>query len=47
MRDENQCLHGRDGHAPLAFASHPLSSHFRISEIGLIKIAPTAAAKED
>ena len=32
MRDENQCLHGRDAHAPLAFASHTLSSHFRISE---------------
>jgi len=29
MRDENQCLHG---HAPLAFASHTLSSHFRISD---------------
>jgi len=36
MRDENQCLHGRDAHAPLAFASHPLSSHFRISETGLL-----------
>ena len=33
MRDENQSLHGRDTHAPLAFASHTLSSHFRISEI--------------
>ena len=33
MRDENQFLHGRDAHAPLAFASHTLSSHFRISEI--------------
>jgi len=32
MRDENQRLHGRDAHAPLAFASHTLSSHFRISE---------------
>jgi len=32
MRDENQCLHGRDAHAPWAFASHTLSSHFRISE---------------
>ena len=32
MRDENQCLHGRDAHAPLAFASHTLSSHFRISD---------------
>ena len=36
MRDENQCLHGRDAHAPLAFASHTLSSHFRISEIVLL-----------
>jgi len=34
MRDENQCLHGRDAHAPLSFASHTLSSHFRISEGG-------------
>ena len=32
MRDDNQCLHGRDAHAPLAFVSHTLSSHFRISE---------------
>ena len=32
MRDKNQCLHGRDAHAPLAFASHTLSSNFRISE---------------
>ena len=40
MRDENQCLHGRDAHAPLAFASHTLSSHFRISEaaFGIIRL---------
>jgi len=36
MRDENQCLHGRDAHAPLSFASHTLSSHFRISEVDVI-----------
>ena len=29
----DQSPHGRDAHAPLAFASHTLSSHFRISEI--------------
>ena len=45
MRDENQCLHGRDAHAPLAFASHTLSSHFRISEFGVspMKTKPVAA----
>ena len=33
MRDENQCLHGRDAHAPLAFASYTLSSHVRMSDL--------------
>ena len=36
MRDENQCLHGRNAHVPLAFASHTLSSHFRISEDAML-----------
>ncbi len=36
MRDENQCLHERDAHASLAFASHTLSSHFRMSEFRVV-----------
>jgi len=46
MRDENQCLHGRDAHAPLAFASHTLSSHFRISEVSDIPVFALGAARE-
>jgi hypothetical protein len=29
----NECQDGRDAHAPLAFSSHTLSFHVRISEI--------------
>ena len=32
IRDANQCQHGRDAHAPLAFVSHKLSFQRRISE---------------
>jgi len=34
IRAGNQCQHGRDGHAPLAFASHTLFFQLRISEGG-------------
>ncbi len=46
MRDENQCLHGRDAHAPLAFASHTLSLHFRISQAGEIGGMPGSGQAE-
>ena len=38
MRDENQCLHERDAHAPLAFASHtifPLKLDFAAEKGGM------------